>query len=285
VAACRRWVEDVRARTEAQTGRPARFSWLLRCDPQVEELCGSATYTVDAEPDLFAQAAARDDEVGLHIHGWRRAPEGGWVDDYGDAAWLGECIDRSFAAFAEAFGRGCGVASMGNRFLGPAAVEGLARNGATVDVTGEPASWPVPDGQWAHVRGDIPDFRRMPRQPHVLAPGLVELPHTAGRKRLGPRPRAHLARMRRHGLRERLDHSIQLGGRDVPGTTFGQMISDALVRMPRPYLGFAVRSDGLLDSDQRPRLVGHVDELLGLPEAERFAFMTPTEAVEALGVD
>jgi hypothetical protein len=54
--------------------------------------------------------------------------------------------------------------------------------------------------------------------------------------------------------------------------------------MPRPYLSFAVRSDGILSPVQRPRLVDHVDELLALPEAERFAFVTPAEAVEAIGV-
>ena len=282
--AVRRWIDDILERSAARTGRDGRVNWLVRFDPQVEETYGSATYAVEAEPDLFARADERGDELGLHIHGWRRTPEGGWVDDFGDEAWLGECIDRSVAAFDKAFGRPCPTVSIGNRALTPAAIARFVHHGVAIDQTGEPANPPVDDGAWPNVRGAIPDYRRMPRHPHLLVPGLVELPLTAGRKRLGLHPKAHLSRMRRHGLRERLDQPLQLGGKDVPGTSFGELISDALARLPRPYLSFAVRSDGILNPVQRPRLVGHIAEVLTLPEAERFAFMTPTEAVEALGV-
>ena len=282
VAATRGWVDEIRQRTTGRTGRPARVSWLLRCDPQIEEVFGPGA-AVAADPGLLAAARQHGDEVGLHVHGWRRQPGGGCVDDYREGAWLDECIDRSFAAFSDAVGYPCRVGSMGNRFLGPGAVAGLVRNGLAVDKTAEPGCHPVADGDWPHVRGDIPDFRRTPRRPHVLTPGLVELPLTAGRKRLGLRPRAHLSRMRRHGLRERLDQPVQLGGKDLPRTSFGDLMADSLRRQDRPYLAFAVRSDGLLDEVQRPRLTGHVDELLALPEAERFAFMTPTEAIGSFG--
>jgi hypothetical protein len=283
VVAARQFVAELRARAEARTGRPARFSWFLRSDPQIEELCGSAAYVVEANAPMFEEVAEAGDEVGLHIHGWRRVPEGGWVDDYADEAWVGEVLDRAFAAFAEGFGRPCRVASMGNRALVPAAVAGLARNGAAVDLSGEPGASPVPDGQWRHVRGDIPDHRRMPRRPHELAPGLVELPHTAARKRLGPNPRAHLSRMRRHGLRERLDQTVQLGGREASGLPFGELLGDALAHMDQPYVNVVARCDGLLDPVQRPRLVERLDALLAMDEADRFAFVTPTEAVAALG--
>jgi hypothetical protein len=90
--------------------------------------------------------------------------------------------------------------------------------------------------------------------------------------------------MRRHGLRERLDQPVRPGGKEIPGMPFGELIADSLRRQRRPYLSFAVRSDGILDDVQRPRLVGHLDQLLALPEARRFRFVTPTEAVESLGV-
>lgn len=282
IDATRRWVDEIRDRAEARSGRSASVGWLVRCDPQIEEVYGSATHLVDAEPALFARAAERGDDVGLHIHAWRRDPEEGWVDDYGNDDWLVECTDRSFAAFAEAFGRPCRSVSFGNRFLGPVAIARLAHHGATVDLTGEPANGPVADGDWPHVRGEIPDYRRMPRRPHPLCPGVTELPMTAGRKRLGLRPKAHLSRMRRHGLRERLDQPVQLGGKDVPGVSFGALMADALRRQARPYLSFAVRSDGILDPVQRPRLVGRLDELLARPEAERFWFVTPDAALALL---
>ena len=283
IEATRRWVDQIRARIEGASGRTFRVSWLVRCDPQVEEIFGSPSHLIDVAPDLYAEAAERGDAIGLHIHGWRRVEGEGWVDDYGDDAWFEECIDRSFAAYADAFGRPCRIVSFGNRFMGPAAIARLAHHGVAVDVTGEPGNGPVADGDWPHVRGLIPDYRRMPRRPHPLAPGVIELPMTAGRKRKGLRPKAHLSRMRRHGLRERLDHPVQLGGRDLPGVAFGEVMADSLRHQDRPYLSFAVRSDGILDPVQHPRLVGHLDELLALPEAGRFAFLTPTEALSALG--
>lgn len=286
MARTRAWVDEVRGRAEALSGRPARVSWLVRCDPQIEAVFGSATHLIDAERDLFDDAWARGDEVGVHVHAWRRGPDGSWIDDYGDEAWFGECIDRSFAAFERGFGRRCRIVSIGNRFFSPATAERLSANGAAIDLTGEPANAPVADGGWDRVTGLIPDYRRMPRGPHRLTPTLVELPLTASRKRLGRRPRAHLSRMRRHGIRQRLDHPVQLGGKEVPGVGFGELMADTLRLLgSRAHLSFAVRSDGLLDPVQRPRVVGHMDAVLALPEAERYWFATPSEAVEALGVE
>jgi hypothetical protein len=279
----RGWVDGLRARIEASSGRPARVSWMVRCDPQVEAAFGSATDLFDRAPSLLADADDRGDATGLHIHAWRRTADGGWVDDFGDDGWLAECIDRSHAAFLQAVGRPCRLVSMGNRFLGPTAIARMLHHGTAIDMTGEAAAGPVADGGWPHVGGAIPDYRRMPRGPHLLAPGLIELPLSAGRKRLGPRPRAHLSRMRRHGLFQRLDQPVQLGGKDIPGVGFGELMADSLRRQKRPHLVFAARSDGLLDPVQRPRLLDHMEQLLALPDASRFWLATPAEAVEALG--
>lgn len=280
-AAVHDWITDLRARVEQRTGRPMRVAWYLRMDLQVAALFGSSTYGVEADPRLPAAVERHGDVWGLHTHGWRPEPGGGWVDDFREP-WFGECVDHSYAAFAEAFGRPCRVQSFGNRFLSEAAVARLAHHGVEVDTTAEPANAPVPDGGWAHLRGAIPDYRRTPRRPYRLGPGLMELPLTAGRKDLGPDVRAHLSRRRRHGLRERLDHPVQLGGKPTPWAGFDELVRGSLRAQRRPYLAFAVRSDGVLDPVQRPRLDAHVDALLAMPEADRFVFVPAPEALRLL---
>jgi hypothetical protein len=179
-------------------------------------------------------------------------------------------------------GRTCRVSRIGNRFTSPAVLEQLAAGGVRFDLSMEAARIGTADGHWAHLRGDIPDYRRVPRRPHRRC-GLVEIPLTASSKRLGADVHARLSRMRRHGVRQVLDQPMQFGGGPRAGETFASMIRRSLARQRRPYLCFAVRSDGILDPAQGPRLRDHLDQLLAMPEAPRLAFVTPAECVEVLG--
>ena len=279
--AVHRWLADVRAEVEDRTSAAAQFSWFLRMDGQVEDVFGSATHAVDAHPEVVADIDAHGDAVGLHVHAWRRT-EQGWLDDYADPAWFGSCIDRSFVAFTEAFGHACRLTRLGTRYLDRPAVERLAAHAVTIDLTAEPGQVDRPDGSMAHVRGGLPDYRRTPRRPHELAPGLLELPLTAGRKQLGFHPYAHLSRMRRHGVGERLDAPLPFGQRVHGSQPFGEHVRASLAAQRRPYLAFAIRSDGIVDDVVGPRLRTHMDDLLALPESPRFRFLTPQDAVALL---
>jgi hypothetical protein len=267
------WLNAARDRMAERTGRPARFTWTLRMDAGVDP----PSWAVDAHPGLIADVTERGDALGVHVHGWRQDPDGAWVDDFGDGEWFARTLDVALDAFAEALGRPCRITRMGNRFTSPAVLDQLAARGVAVDLSMEAGCTGVADGDWDHVRGHIPDYRRTPRRPHRVRPGLVEIPLTASSKRLGLDVHAHLSRLRRHGLRERLDLPVQFGKADPPGDDFGSMMRRSLRAQRRPYLCFAIRSDGLLDPVQRPRLLAHLDDLLALPEASRFAFVTAEE--------
>ena len=84
---------EQRDRIEARTGRSANVAWLLRLDHQVAELFGSATYLLDAHGDLVEDAQSRGDELGLHVHAWRRDGRGGWIDAFGDRGRTLECVE------------------------------------------------------------------------------------------------------------------------------------------------------------------------------------------------
>jgi len=280
--ATHQWLEDQRAGMAGLTGRPAHFTWFLRIDTGMADAFGSAAHAVDVHPDLVADVNAQGDELGIHVHGWRRDPDGSWVDDFGDPGWFHDCVETALDVFATELGRPCRISRLGNRFLSPAVADQLAAAGVVVDLTAEPATVGVADGDWPQVRGVIPDYRRVPRAPHRLAPGLIELPLTASSKRLGASPRAHLSRMRRHGVTQRLDLPMQFGKAAPEDDDFTARVQRSLRSQRRPYLAFAVRSDGILDPRQRPRLLSHMAQLLAMPEAPQFAFVTPSEAVDLL---
>jgi hypothetical protein len=275
------WLRGRRARLEERTGRAARITWFLRMDPQIAEVYGSDGHAVEAHPELLDEATEHHDDLGLHIHAWRQTDDG-WLDDYAASAWFGECIDRSFSAFADALGRPCSLTRLGSRYLDAVAAQRLVALDVAVDMTVEPGSIGRPDGSIPRLRGALPDYRRSPRRPHEVAPGLMELPLTAGRKTLGPQLRAHLSRMRRHGVRERLDQPLPLGMPAHGPRPFGEQVRRSLALQAQPYLAFAIRSDGLLDPTLADRLEAHLEALIAIPEATRFTFTTPEEALELL---
>ena len=276
------WLDGWRSRFEDRTGRAAHLSWFLRMDPQIAAVYGSAGHVVEAHAPLIEAAQAHGDAVGLHVHAWREA-DGGWLDDYADTEWFGECIDESFATFASTIGRPCRVTRMGSRYLDEPAARRLVDHGVAVDLTVEPGQVDRADGSVPRVRGTLPDYRRSPRRPHEVVPGLVELPLSAGRKTLGFQPRAHLSRMRRHGLTQRFDQPLSFGQPAHGPHPFGEQVRRSLAMQSRPYLAFALRSDGLIDPVLADRLERHMTALLDLPDADRFALVTPEEAIAALG--
>ncbi len=275
------WLQGWRARFEDRTGRPVRLSWFLRMDPQVTALFGSPTHVVEAHAAMLDEVQSQDDGVGLHIHAWRQT-ELGWLDDVADTVWFGECIDASFVAFAKALARPCRLSRLGTRYLDEALARRLVDHGVAVDLTVEPGQVDRPDGSVPRLRGTLPDYRRSPRRPHEVVPGLQELPLTAGRKSLGFQPRAHLSRMRRHGIAQRLDQPLPFGQPAHGPHPFGEQVRRSLSTQRRPYLAFAIRSDGLLDPVRADRLDRHMAALLDLPEATRFELTTPEEALVAL---
>ncbi len=98
----------LRTSLAAATGRPVRFAWFLRMDPQIEVAYGSPTWGVDRYRAQIDDLLAAGDAIGIHPHAWRWVPEAGtWRADHGDAAWVAHCVDMSLDAFASTFGQPC----------------------------------------------------------------------------------------------------------------------------------------------------------------------------------
>src|SRR4051794_9843868 len=73
-------MREYRPRLEAATRLPAHFTWFLRMDPQVGELHGRQDWGAIAFGAELQKLQEAGDEIGLHIHPWRRcARDGRWI--------------------------------------------------------------------------------------------------------------------------------------------------------------------------------------------------------------
>ncbi len=93
-------VVATRDRLERATGSPAKLNWFIRADPQIAAAGGDAGWLYR---DFAAPIAAADragDEVGLHVHAWRRDPDG-WLADHGDPAWVADCVELGLRTFSD----------------------------------------------------------------------------------------------------------------------------------------------------------------------------------------
>ena len=161
-------IEPLRERLRVRTGRPARFSWFIRMDPQIETAYGDAGWAVRRYANAFEDFRSRGDSFGLHHHAYRwLESERVWISDHANADWIDAAVSRACSAFARALGSLPESFRFGDRWLSGRLVERLDRLGIRHDLTLEPGLRPVPalvPGEKA--TGSLPDFRLAPRFPY-----------------------------------------------------------------------------------------------------------------------
>lgn len=288
----------LRGAYEAATGREVHFNWYLRMDPQITYLCGDPAWVADANGSQLAELRAAGDQLGVHPHAWRwEEPPGRWLHDYGNGDWLEECVATSFDAYRGAFGEECLAVRIGSRYLSPRLIRQFHDLGVRVDVTVEPGARAMATLDPAHAfAGTLPSMEYVPQRPYrpsaddplkadqapgqPVDQGLWMLPATA----FDPAPFLSVGR--------RLARRVKYVGRPlhrptelwakVEPTAFWNVAEDALLRRRQPYICLVVRSDTLVRPYLEPWVSGKLDALASRPMARRLAFMTATEAVDAL---
>jgi hypothetical protein len=262
-------LERWRGELAAATGRPARFAWFWRADPQIAITYGDAAWGFRRYRDLYAATCSRGDAHGIHPHMWRRLPEGvGWIQDRADARWVDHCIDVSLATFRAATGSRCSMTRLGDRALDPVAYRCLRQHRVRVDLSVEPGAAPFDQESTAA----SPDFSRAPTRPYH------------------PR-RNDVARPRRFGSGPVLLPLSAIAARGPTGgghCTVYPWMPDAAAQVCRlldaraPYLAFAIRSDITLRSELAPSFETFRRSFLDHPRASSISFVTPLEALDAL---
>jgi hypothetical protein len=237
-------------------------------------------------------AALRDagDAIGLHPHAWRWLPGSRrWLADHGNDEWVAECIRRSFAAFADAFGEPCRLIRFGDRYISTPAIRLAAELGARYDLTVEPGAPELRSMHRAPATGRLVSMEYAPRRAYrpraddVLAAtqsraqgdaGLWEIPLTS----LDPDPVLSPLRWVGRRIRHRgrpLHRPASLVAGMWPARPFWRGVDDVIESSPSPYLAFAVRSDAPI----RPAHIGPFEDkfaaLAALPLVRRLAFRRP----------
>jgi peptidoglycan/xylan/chitin deacetylase (PgdA/CDA1 family) len=285
------FVRDFRRRAEQILGRPVRFSWMFRMDPQVEQTYGRAEWVVDHYQDLARDLLDSGDELGLHAHAYRwDAHQGAWIVDHGNQPWIDECLDRSFAAFARALGRPCTTFRFGDRWMSEATIRRLEALGVRCELTLEPGL-KAQDTNHPGERfsGSLPDYSTVPTGPYrpvvgdfrradaSRLDGMWLIPVTTA----PVRPRV-LRRLYYRLRYPRRDFSIWTGLVSHEPLLFRRIVSHALARPSDRYLSLTVRSNALAQPTLAARVEANLTTLLELTESRRLVWMTPEQAIGAL---
>src|ERR1700742_3278169 len=72
---------EYRPQFQTATGLPAHFAWFLRMDPQIRDLHGRQDWAAIAFAGELRKLLEAGDEIGLHVHPWKRAPQDRWISD------------------------------------------------------------------------------------------------------------------------------------------------------------------------------------------------------------
>ncbi len=162
------WIERLRERLNERTGCRARFNWFLRMDSQIETTYGDIAWAARRYAAPLAELRARGDSIGLHHHAFRwHEPEGRWISDFGDEAWIESGVARALDGFVRGVGGPPDGFRFGDHWLSDRAVALLERLKIPYDLTLEPGLRPAPSivpGEGS--TGSLPDFQRAPRRPY-----------------------------------------------------------------------------------------------------------------------
>jgi hypothetical protein len=283
---------DIRRTLVQRTGRPAHFIWLVRADPQIEEVYGSAAWALEHYRRQFEELEVIADEIGLHVHAYRWDDRShNWIEDYGNQPWVAHCVRTGFRAFETALRRRPAAFSMGMDWTNQPTLQMAKELGARWDLTAIPGAEPRPlrfsTGTYT---GIAPDCTQIPRQPYQpthtdfrqpaspSADGMWIFPLSS---RIAP-----LALSWKRRLYNRLRFQpIVLRARkffltDDPAS-MRPAIDAALRATASPYLTFAVRTDEFLKRRRIVAIRKNLEHLLAQAPAD-LVFTTPGEGLRIL---
>jgi hypothetical protein len=168
---------DLREGLARATGSAPTFTWTIRMDPQVAETWGSPGWAVESYRDELAKLVEQGDELGLHIHLYRRDhAAGGWVTDH-DPGWGTHCLRTGLDAFEAAFQTSCPVHRAGDHSVDGSMLACLAARGVRIDLSVEPGAAPTGAvGEGERARGLTVDFRDVPSEPYRSTPDTFPAP-------------------------------------------------------------------------------------------------------------
>ncbi len=297
------WLEyapELRGRLERGTGRPASFSMALRMDGQIARVYGDPGWAADRYGPQLNEMMAAGDELGLHPHAWRwQDPPGRWLQDHASDALVEEVIASSFEAYRNAFGRDCLVHRFGSRFISAGIVAQLKTLGVRVDTTVEPGARGMAALEKSVVStGWLPDQAHAPRVPYRPSdddPFRPAAGNTNGATDLWMLPATSFDPAPWLPAWRRAARRIRFAGRPrhrpaelwapVDAARFWALATASADELATPYISLAMRSDSMIRPSLSVPVRDKLEWLVDAPIGKRLAFVTTTEAIDALTND
>lgn len=291
------YFRDLRARLEDITGREVNFCWCLRMDAQVATAYGAAEWVVERYPEFIEEYRKAGDEIGSHVHTYRWSErDADWIDDFGDHAWVSECLEMSADAHRRIFGSPSRTLRFGVYWSSAAAINRAEALGYRFDITVEPGLPPgFADARKPFQTDRTPGYYRMPREPYRPDRAVLRKRARNGRRKITLIPLTSGARKYgigwtglkrwtksafRNGFRNRHANEPLSMWRSWEGVnSYGNMLDRAIAAQERPYLAFAVHSNfpvtksfAAVDSSMKA--------LLELSASSRFVFCKPADLLK-----
>lgn len=284
-------LEGLRTSLAAATGSPVHWSWFVRVDEQVRIPWGSTSWALTRYERELESARARGDEVGAHVHAYRRDDaSASWIVEHGDARFIESAVRGGLDAFARATGSPCRSFRFGDRWLDAPTASLLEELGVRFDLTLEPGMPALPslDRTVPHT-GSIPDCTAVPARPYrpsradcrledpSRTEGLWMLPITTGRV---PRGLALLRALYR-GLMRAPDESLGVVALNpaLPSVLFRRIAAPLLHADGPGCLVLPTRSDAGVRPHALRRIAANLAFLVQASSG-RVTFATPEEALE-----
>lgn len=280
-----------RSRLAEATGTTAALNWMVRADPQLEEVHGDSGFGLSQYADAWQALSASGDEVGLHPHPQRwSGDQSRWSGGQESVGWAEHVLQVAYEDFRRVLGRAPRTLRYGNRFMSQAVAMRAEKLGFQYELTIEPG-YPGRDARSPTypLAGHCPSYFEAPREPYrsathdFLLPdpsrtqGMWHLPvSTAPVIEGAPRSRAPYHR----AVSPELNQYETLHLRLDPAL-FKTAVNHLLHELGRPYLLVVIRCDMISE----PNVWANIDVLCSHSWVSHFVFTTPADALEILGYE
>lgn len=264
---CLQRLDDFRSAIEQSTGNSVHLNWFPRIDPQIADAYGDAAYACKRFAAFWQQYKRAGDEIGVHVHAWRRTGKLAWVADYADTEWVRHCARVGIRTYEGAFGERPRSFRFGERYGSNDLYRTLETERIAYDLTLEPGKRVECDLPWA--TGPIPACQKMPRMPYrpsradYLKRGIIYprrlwiLPASTGLQYAGG-PIVHLCLGAKASMQSRV---------------FERLLAD-----PRTsHILYVARTGDFASAECRSEFLSSLDFLTNHPRRSDFRFVRPDE--------
>jgi hypothetical protein len=156
------------------------FTWCLRVDHQVKQLCGSYEYVLSTHQKFLADLEQSGDELAWHPHFWRRDDQlGKWYQELADREFQVKMLDDASAAFQKTLPGRAKSARMGWAYHNNLTYAKLEKLGVEIECSAIPGMRILPPNEQIHDDGYY-DWYGTPDEPYFPSREDFRRPAKAG---------------------------------------------------------------------------------------------------------